>query len=285
MKDRGFSKQFNINLRGDLIDLSTPKVMGVLNLTPDSFYDGGAHNELELAMLQVEKMIASEVDIIDVGGHSTKPMAEPVSEEEELKRVVGVIQQIRLRFPNLYISVDTFRACVAQKAVELGADIINDVSAGKLDPKMIPYVLENKIPYIAMHMRGTPSTMMQLNQYEDVVLDVVKELSQITQQFKMNGHHQLILDPGFGFAKDLQQNYKLLNGLEQLHLLDCPILVGVSRKSMIYKLLDIQPDQALNGTTAINTIALLKGASILRVHDVEEAVQVVKIVEAMRSNH
>lgn len=285
MKDRGFSKQFNINLRGDLIDLSTPKVMGVLNLTPDSFYDGGAHNELELAMRQVEKMIASGVDIIDVGGHSTKPMAEPVSEEEELKRVVGVIQQIRLRFPNLYISVDTFRACVAQKAVELGADIINDVSAGKLDPKMIPYVLENKIPYIAMHMRGTPSTMMQLNQYEDVVLDVVKELSQITQQFKMNGHHQLILDPGFGFAKDLQQNYKLLNGLEQLHLLDCPILVGVSRKSMIYKLLDIQPDQALNGTTAINTIALLKGASILRVHDVEEAVQVVKIVEAMRSNH
>lgn len=271
-----------INCKGALIDLSRPKVMGILNCTPDSFFDGGKYkNEAEL-LNQAERMLAEGADFIDIGAYSSKPNADFVSEEEELGRLVPAVELVLKHFPQALISVDTFRANVAKAAVESGAAIINDISAGLLDEKMLETVGKLKVPYIMMHMRGTPQTMVKLTQYDDIVKDMLFYFSQRIAAAHSQGINDIIIDPGFGFAKTLQQNYEVLNKLELFKMIELPILAGMSRKSMLYKLLDITPQEALNGTTVLNTIALTKGANILRVHDVKEAVECVKIVSNLK---
>lgn len=276
MKDSHFLKNEVFEFKGKTIDLSTPKVMGVLNVTPDSFFDGGLNNSVEAAISQSQKLLIQGADIIDVGGYSSKPGASEVSEEEELMRVIPVIKRLADEYKNIIISIDTFREKVAKAAVTAGAIIVNDISAGKLDEKMLPFIAKHRVPYIAMHMRGNPQTMQSLCVYENLVGEVAKEL--FAQLSVLPADHPLIIDPGFGFAKTLEQNYELLNELEYFKQFSQPILVGVSRKSMIYKVLKSSPADALNGTTCLNTIALLKGAKILRVHDVKEAKEAVELV-------
>lgn len=259
------------------MDLSFPKVMGIINATPDSFYDGGQNIDIEKAVLTVGEMLENGANIIDIGGYSTKPNAKEVSVEEEERRVIPLITALIRKFPNIIISVDTFRSKVAEKAVGAGASMINDVSGGNLDANMFETVAKLKVPYILMHMRGTPATMQKLRDYNHLIKDIVLELSQKLEILRSLQVNDVIIDPGFGFAKSLGQNYEILNNLSYFKQLDCPILVGVSRKSMIYKLLGIQAVDALNGTTALNMAALLNGGKILRVHDVKEAVETVKI--------
>ncbi len=266
-----------INCNGKLIDLSSPKVMGILNVTPNSFFDGGKHaNEKEI-LTQVEKMLSEGATFIDIGGYSSKPSAEFVSEEEELQRLVPVIKDVVKEFPNVIISVDTFRSKVAQESIENGAAIINDISAGNLDTKMMETVSKLQVPYIMMHMKGTPQTMQSLAQYENIVKEMLFYFSQKIAQARSLGINDLILDPGFGFAKTVEQNFEVLSKLELFQMTELPLLVGVSRKSMVYKTLETTAKFALNGTTSLNTISLLKGAKILRVHDVKEAVECVKL--------
>lgn len=276
-KDKAFSHKKTLLLKGNLIDLSLPKVMGIINTTPDSFYDGGKNVGIEHALLAVEKMLEDGADIIDIGGYSTKPNAVEISEEEEERRVIPLIKTLIQKFPNIVISIDTFRSKVAEKAVDAGASIINDVSGGNLDPNMFKTVAKLKVPYILMHMRGTPATMQKLSDYNHLIKDIVIELSQKLEILRSLQVNDIIIDPGFGFAKSVAQNYELLNNLSYFKQLECPILVGVSRKSMIYKLLGVDAVDALNGTTALNMAALLNGGNILRVHDVKEAVETVKI--------
>lgn len=254
-----------MDLSGKVIDFSTPKIMGILNVTPDSFYDGGAFNEIEDVINRSEVLVEEGVDIIDIGGYSTRPGALEVGVEEELNRVVPVVEKLSKLFPNIILSVDTFRQTVAQASINAGADIINDVSAGSLDKNMLPWILKSNIPYVAMHMRGNPSTMQDFVEYNDVTEEVKNELAMKFKDFPPD--FPLIFDPGFGFSKTLKQNYKLLNELERFTDLNRPLLVGVSRKSMIYKKLNSTPKESLNGTSVLNTIALMKGAKILRVHD------------------
>ena len=270
-----------INCKGTLIDLSQPRVMGILNCTPDSFYDGGRHSNESLLLQQAEKMLAEGADFIDVGAYSSKPNAEFVTPEEELKRITPVIELILKNFPDAIISADTFRANVAKACIDAGAAIINDISAGLLDENMLATVGKLKVPYIMMHMRGTPQTMVTLTQYEDIVKEMLLYFSERISAAREAGINDIIIDPGFGFAKTLQQNYEVLGKLELLKIAGLPILAGVSRKSMIYKLLGITPADALNGTTVLNTLALNNGAAILRVHDVKEAVEAVKIYNAL----
>ncbi|WP_159802125.1 dihydropteroate synthase [Flavobacterium sp. MK4S-17] len=270
-----------INCKGTLIDLSQPRVMGILNCTPDSFYDGGRHSNESLLLQQAEKMLAEGAVFIDVGAYSSKPNAEFVTPEEELKRITPVIELILKNFPDTIISADTFRANVAKACIDAGAAIINDISAGLLDENMLAAVGKFKVPYIMMHMRGTPQTMVTLTQYEDIVKEMLLYFSERISAAREAGINDIIIDPGFGFAKTLQQNYEVLGKLDLLKIAGLPILAGLSRKSMIYKLLGITPDEALNGTTVLNTLALSKGAAILRVHDVKEAVEAVKIYNAL----
>jgi dihydropteroate synthase len=272
-----------INCLGTLIDLSTPRVMGILNQTPDSFYDGGRYSDPAAMLRQVEQMLDQGASFIDVGGYSSRPGAAEVSAQEEISRVVPTIEAISKTFPQALISVDTFRSDVAQKAIDAGAVLINDISGGDQDPQMHKIAGRNQVPYILMHMRGTPQTMTQQTDYDNVVMEVAQELSKKIKQIRTLGINDIIVDPGFGFAKSLEQNYALLNKLDHLKLLQTPILVGLSRKSMIYRLLETGPENALNGTTAAHTIALLKGASILRVHDVGPAMEVVRIVDALKN--
>ena len=272
-----------INCRGQLIDCSEPRVMGILNLTPDSFFDGGKYKDEHSILTQVETMIQQGADFIDVGGYSSRPGADDVASSEELNRVVPAIEVISKRFPECLISIDTFRSEVADGAIASGACMINDISGGDRDPKMPKVAAKHQVPYIFMHMRGTPQTMNQLTQYEDVVLEVTQELAKKLKQLRALGLNDLIADPGFGFAKTLEQNYTLLNHLEHLKLLEVPILVGLSRKSMIYRLLETQPDHALNGTSVANTIALIKGANILRVHDVLQATEAIRLIKALKN--
>jgi len=272
-----------INCRGQLIDCSEPRVMGILNLTPDSFFDGGKYKDEHSILTQVETMIQQGADFIDVGGYSSRPGADDVASSEELNRVVPAIEAISKRFPECLISIDTFRSEVADGAIASGACMINDISGGDRDPNMPKVAAKHQVPYIFMHMRGTPQTMNQLTQYEDVVLEVTQELAKKLKQLRALGLNDLIADPGFGFAKTLEQNYTLLNHLEHLKLLEVPILVGLSRKSMIYRLLETQPDHALNGTSVANTIALIKGANILRVHDVLQAREVIRLIKALKN--
>ncbi|MEC4003884.1 dihydropteroate synthase [Flavobacterium sp. SUN052] len=272
-----------LNCNGQLIDLSTPKVMGILNVTPNSFFDGGKYANEKAVLLQVEKMLSEGATFIDIGAYSSKPSAEFVSEEEELNRLLPVIDLVLKNFPKTLISIDTFRSKVAQKGIENGAALINDISAGNLDENMMQTVAQLQVPYIMMHMKGTPKTMQSLAQYENIVKEMLFYFSQKVAQARSLGINDLILDPGFGFAKTLEQNYEVLQKLELFQMTELPILVGISRKSMIYKALETTAENSLNGTTFLNAISLQKGANILRVHDVKEAIECVKLYHQLNS--
>jgi dihydropteroate synthase len=272
-----------INCKGQLIDLSKPKVMGILNLTPNSFFDGGKYLDEAAIVTQVQKMLSEGATFIDIGAYSSKPNAEFVSVAEELSRIVPVVELLVRQFPAILISIDTFRSEVAEACIEKGAALINDISAGKLDDKMLGIIAKYKVPYVMMHMRGTPQTMQSLTQYEDVVKEVLFYFSERVAAARSLGINDIIVDPGFGFAKTLEQNYELLQKLGFFQQLDLPFLVGISRKSMIYKVLNNSANESLNGTTALNAIALCKGASILRVHDVKEAMECVALFNVMNS--
>jgi dihydropteroate synthase len=268
-----------INCLGQLINLSSPKVMGILNVTPNSFYDGNRYNSENLILAQVEKMLREGATFIDLGAYSSKPNAELVSEEEEIARLIPVLQSILKHFPETILSIDTFRSNVAKISLDSGAAIINDISAGTIDENMFGVVAHFHAPYIMMHMRGTPQTMAGLTHYDDIVKEMLYYFSEKIANARSVGINDLIIDPGFGFAKTLDQNYEVLQKMELFQNLDYPILAGISRKSMVYKVLESTADKALNGTTVLNTIALSKGANILRVHDVKEAVESVKLFE------
>ena len=267
-----------INCNSTSINLSKGHVMGVLNVTPDSFYDGGKFMENEKVLTQTKRMLDEGASFIDIGGASSKPGSDPVSPKEEIERVIPAISTILKSFPKAVISIDTTSSLVAEKAVSSGAAIVNDISAGTNDKRMLETVASLGVPYIAMHMQGTPKTMQNNPTYQNVVTDVFAALERFCNRATQLGIEQLIIDPGFGFGKTLSHNYQLLNQLEKFHSLGCPLLVGVSRKSMIQQIVDVDAENALNGTTAIHTIAAQKGASILRVHDVKEAVQVFQLV-------
>ena len=267
--------EMTINCKGKLIDLSTPKVMGILNITHNSFYDGGKYMEESEVLAQVKKMISEGADFIDLGAYSSKPKAEFVSENTELKRIVPIVSLILKHYPKTLISIDTFRSEVARVCIENGAAIINDISAGSVDDTMMETVAKYNVPYVMMHKRGTPETMQTLTNYDNIVKELIHYFSEKVALARSFGINDLIIDPGFGFAKTLDQNYEVLQKLELFNVLELPLLVGVSRKSMIYNLFKCTPDEALNGTTIINTLALTKGAKILRVHDVKQAVECV----------
>ncbi len=255
--------------------------MGILNVTPNSFYDGNRYNSEKLLLDQVEKMISEGATFVDLGAYSSKPNAELVSEEEEIARLIPALKSVLKHFPNTILSIDTYRSNVAKICLDSGAAIINDISAGTLDENMFGVVAHFRAPYIMMHLRGTPQTMTTLTQYDDIVKEILYYFSEKIAKARSFGINDLIIDPGFGFAKNLDQNYEVLQKLELFQNLDYPILVGISRKSMVYKVLETSADAALNGTTVLNTIALSKGANILRVHDVKEAVESVKLSEKM----
>jgi len=273
-----------INCKGHLLDLSTPKVMGVLNLTPDSFYDGGKFKNDKEPLEQVGKDIQDGMDILDIGAYSSRPGADHISEEEELKRQSSVLQHITKEFPDLIISIDTFRSEVAKASIDQGAHIINDISAGNLDANMMDFIADSQVPYIMMHMRGTPQTMKSMTSYEHLVTDIISYFSKKVLEARAKGINDILIDPGFGFAKTIDQNFELLNHLKALKSLNLPILSGISRKSTIYKTLNIDAKEALNGTTALNMVALMNGSSILRVHDVLEAKQCITLYQKLIEN-
>lgn len=276
-KDTFFHKKTTLNAGGKLIDLSTPKVMGIINLTPDSFFEGSRKPAVDDALQQAEKMLAEGAAFLDLGAYSSRPGADDISLQEELDRLLPVIEAFAKNFPEAVLSIDTFRAVVAEAAVKAGAHIINDISGGQLDENMFATVAKLKAPYILMHMKGNPKTMTDLAVYDDVYNEVLDYFKARIHQLKQLGVSDIIIDPGFGFAKKPDHGYKLLKRLNEFQQLGLPLLVGISRKKMIHGLLGITADKALNGTTILNTIALTKGASILRVHDVKEAVQAVTL--------
>ncbi len=275
-----------INVNGSLLDLSQPRVMGILNVTPDSFY-AGSRTQTEAEIVRRVKQIVSEgAAIIDIGAYSSRPNADNVSAREEMERLRMGLKILFEIQPDAVVSVDTFRADVARMCVEeYGVAIINDIAAGEMDANMFHTVAALNVPYIMMHMQGTPQSMQQHPHYDNLLKEVFLYFARKVQQLRDLGVKDIILDPGFGFGKTMEHNYELLSHLEEFRIFELPLLVGVSRKSMIYRLLDITPQEALNGTTVLDTICLLKGADILRVHDVKEAVETVRIVQAMRNNH
>ncbi|MBO6829225.1 MAG: dihydropteroate synthase [Muricauda sp.] len=273
-----------INCKGELVDLTRPKVMGILNLTPDSFFDGGKYKDETSILQQVEYMLDHGATFIDMGAYSSRPGAEHVPEDEELLRMLPVIDLILTKFPDTLISVDTFRSKVAAESIEHGAALINDISAGNLDAAMFDTVANYQVPYIMMHMKGTPQSMQKQATYSDVIKDLRSYFSEKIRETTSKKINDIIIDPGFGFAKTTEQNYTLLNHLDLFQTFGLPILIGLSRKSMIYKVLESSPQEALNGTTALHTIALLKGANIIRAHDVKEAMECVKLVEVLKEN-
>ncbi|HMG83200.1 MAG TPA: dihydropteroate synthase [Ferruginibacter sp.] len=268
---------YTLNCKGKLLIIDKPLVMGIINATPDSFYDGGQHNSLDNSISLAEKMVTDGADILDIGGQSTRPNSERITADEELKRVLPVIEAIHHHFPQIIISTDTYHSEVAKKAVAAGASIVNDISAGEMDKAMIPTVALLKVPYICMHMQGTPDTMQKDPSYTDVVKEVLDFFIQKIAACHNAGITDLIIDPGFGFGKTAQHNFKLLKELEIFSMLRKPILAGLSRKATIYKTLGVTANEALNGTTVLNTMALMNGASILRVHDVKEAKEAIKL--------
>lgn len=270
-----------INCKGQLIDLSIPKVMGILNLTPDSFYDGGSYQDKATALKQVEKMLNEGATFIDVGAYSSRPNSTDISESEELKRILPIVELILKEFPAVLLSIDSFRSTVVKPCIEAGAAMVNDISAGKLDAEMLSVVADLHVPYVMMHMKGTPQTMKRHTDYNNLLKEILFYFSERIAAARTYGIVDLIIDPGFGFAKTVDQNFELLNTLEIFKLLELPLLAGLSRKSMIYKTLNSTTKEALNGTSVLNTIALQKGASILRVHDVKEAVECIKLVERL----
>ncbi len=266
-----------INCLGQLIDLTSPKVMGILNVTPNSFYDGGQYDSETAILNQVEKMLEAGVAFIDVGAYSSKPKAELVPEKEELSKMKATVRLILKHFPKAVLSIDTFRSEVAAVALDHGAAMVNDISAGNLAPKMFETIAKYQVPYIMMHMKGTPQTMQSLAHYDNIVKEMLVYFAERIAAARSFGINDLIVDPGFGFAKTLDQNYEVLQKMELLQWLELPIVAGISRKSMVYTPLETNAQEALNGTTVLNTIALTKGANILRVHDVKEAVECIKL--------
>ena len=272
---------YSINCNGNLLNLESPKVMGILNITPDSFYDGGNYNNISDVLKRVEEMLVEGATIIDVGAYSSRPRAKHISENEESQRIIPVIKQIVKTFPKAILSVDTFRSAIAKNCILEGACIINDISAGNLDKNMFQVVAQLQVPYIMMHMQGIPQNMQNKPVYEDVVKEVFIYFSKKINEMHGLGVHDIVIDLGFGFGKTLKNNYDLLKNMTYFKNLEKPILAGLSRKSMLFKPLEISQDNALNATTAANTVALLNGASILRVHDVKEAIEAVKIVNLL----
>ncbi|MEQ9414771.1 MAG: dihydropteroate synthase [Cyclobacteriaceae bacterium] len=282
MQNKVFSSNKTLNVGGRLIHFDTPKIMGILNITPDSFFDGGKHRDEKSILRLVEKMLNDGADFIDVGGYSSRPGAEDISQKEELERVIPAIKAIVKRFSESIISIDTFRSEVARQAIEEGALMVNDISGGTLDSKMFDLVVKHHVPYILMHMKGTPQTMKSMAEYENLIKEMLEYFHPKINQLQQLGAADIMIDPGFGFAKTITHNFELLKQLELLKILDKPMVIGLSRKSMIWKTLGTDPENALNGTTVLNTIALLKGASILRIHDVKEAVEAVKLTNFVK---
>jgi dihydropteroate synthase len=282
MQSKIFSPNKTLNVRGKLVDLTIPKVMGVINVTPDSFYKGSRVDE-KTVLAKVEGMIADGATFIDVGGYSSRPGADDISTEEELNRVLPVVKAIQKTFPDAIMVIDTFRSEVARQTIDAGVSLVNDISSGKLDKDMMAVIGRSGVPYIMMHMKGTPQTMSQLAQYDNLIKEVIEYFHQQMALANEAGIKDIIIDPGFGFAKTMEQNFELLKQLGHLRILEKPLLVGLSRKSMIWRTLGSTPDNALNGTTTLNTLALIRGASILRVHDVKEAVECVRLVEEVEA--
>lgn len=280
-KDTFLNRKHTLNCKGKLIDISQPAVMAILNITPDSFYSASRAGSVEQALRHTESFLEHGAKFIDVGAYSSRPGAADVNETEEITRLVPIVSAINKTFPEAIISVDTFRAKVAEEGINSGAHIINDIAAGNLDEKMFETVARLRVPYIMMHMQGTPQTMQQNPTYENVSKEVFAYFSEKISTLQNLGVKDIVLDPGFGFAKTLEHNYQLLKDLQLLNFFELPVLVGISRKSMITKALDIKTEDALNGTTVLNTAALLKGANILRVHDVKEAVECVKLISRL----
>jgi dihydropteroate synthase len=280
-KDTFFQKKATVNAGGKLIDLSSPKVMGIINITPDSFYAESRKTGIADVLQQAEKMLADGATFLDIGAYSSRPGANDISVQEETDRLLPVVEAIVSAFPDTVISIDTFRAKVAEDAIHSGAHMINDISGGQLDEDMFATIARLQVPYILMHMKGNPQTMQQLANYEDVFAEVYDYFVKKIYRLKQLGVHDIILDPGFGFAKKPEHSYALMNRLQEFNILQLPILTGISRKKMIYSLLNTTADEALNGTTALNAIALMKGTGILRVHDVRQAVEAVKIYNAV----
>ena len=270
-----------INCNGSLIDLSIPKVMGILNITPDSFYDGGKYKNESVILIQTEKMLSDGATFIDIGAYSSRPGAKHISEEEELQRIIPVVKLLIEKFPGILISVDTFRSKVAKETIEIGAALINDISGGKMDENMFKTIAELQVPYILMHMQGTPQNMQKNPSYENVTKDLISFFAAQIFELRQLQVKDVIIDVGFGFGKTLAHNYQLLKDLALFKSLDTPVLAGISRKSMLYKPLNSSAQEALNATTSANTIALLNGANILRVHDVKEAFEATKIVNLL----
>jgi dihydropteroate synthase len=279
VEDSYFHSKNSIRISDNLFSLAIPKVMGIINCTPDSFYEGSRYETIKGILTQTEKFISEGVDIIDIGGYSTRPGAFNIPLTEEIERTQKSITAIRKEFPELIISIDTFRAEVAKEALEAGANLVNDISGGEIDPEIWNVVAKYNCPYILMHMRGTPQNMQEFTTYDSLFKDIAAYFSTKINALKKLGIHDIIIDPGFGFSKTLEQNYELLNTLPDLQFLGCPILVGFSRKSMIYKKLGTSAQEALNGTTVLNTKAILNGAKILRVHDVNEAKEVIQLLQ------
>ncbi len=274
---------FTLNCKGKLLSMESPLVMGIINVTPDSFYEGSRFTSKDQILEQAEKMITEGADILDIGGQSTRPGSESITADEELKRVIDNIQAIQSRFPGSIISIDTYYSRVAKEAVNTGASIVNDISAGQFDENMLATVAMLKVPYVAMHMKGNPKTMQQETNYDNLLREILDFFIQKKDQCLRAGITDLVIDPGFGFAKSISQNFELLKNLSVFKMLDTPILVGLSRKSTVYKTLDISAEEALNGTTVLNTIALMNGANIIRVHDVKEAKETVKLFSSVNS--
>ena len=275
---------FTINLRGKLLDVTVPKIMGIINITPDSFFSESRSIEANQICHRVASMIESGMDILDVGACSTRPGIEQVSEQEELARLRMAMEVIRNKWPDLPVSIDTYRASVASEMVQsFKADMINDISGGSLDEKMFETIARLQVPYVLSHIQGNPTTMQLNPGYEDITTDICQYFSQKMAELLRLGVNDIVLDPGFGFGKTLQHNYQLLKGMDELTILNRPMLIGISRKSMIYKFLNIDPEQSLNGTTVLHTMALMGGASILRVHDVKEAKEAILLYENLKN--
>jgi len=272
-----------INCKGRLIEFEAPSIMGILNLTPDSFYDGGKYNSFKNSLKQIEKMLTEGVDIVDIGAVSTRPYADEVSEEDEIKRLLPLLKEARKKFPECIISVDTFRSNTARQAIEEGADIINDVYGGAYDPAIWDVAAHYKTPYILMHMRGTPASMQKNTSYDNVVNDILYYMSENILKLKAAGVNDIIIDPGIGFGKSLAQNYTLLKNLDFFTALGYPVLIGLSRKSLICKALGVSPEDSLNGTSILHALIMHKHPSIIRVHDVKEAVEVRSLYKLFRS--
>jgi len=284
-KSTSFQQKNTINAGGSLIDFTIPRVMGILNITPDSFYQGSRTPGVEDALKLAEKHLSEGAAILDIGAYSTRPGASEVSAGEEAERIVPVVQALAREFPSAILSVDTFRSSVALASIDAGAHMINDISGGDLDPLMFQTVAHLQVPYIMMHMRGTPQTMSGLTGYQDIFAELLTYFTERIARLRELHVHDIILDPGFGFAKDADENFSLLNQIDKFGLCGLPVLAGLSRKRTIWKTLNISSEEALNGTTVLNTVALMKGAAILRVHDVKEAVEAVKLVQCLKKEN